>query len=193
MQWSRKAWRFVFVFWSLIALAYPGNNCADGCLAYNSKTTKPPTFTFCDNIWQPEVQQNSFSDNTNGLRYTRIVISNPSNTQMFISLFSAPHGGASPEQLELSFTPFLVVSKPEVASNFHIPSETHLFGLTITKLIRQKQNIPLFIMTCGTLCCSSCCLSIWLCQQRIACHCQVHILRMIVKLSQKYLLSWILS
>ena len=65
---------------------------------------------------EPEVQQNSFSDNTNGLRFTRIVISNPINTQVFISLFSAPHGGASPEQLELSFTPFLVVSKPEVAT-----------------------------------------------------------------------------
>ena len=59
--------------------------------------------------------------------------------------------------------------------------ETRLFGLTITKLIRQKQNRSIIHNDMWHLVL----LILLLVNLAVYYHCQVHILRMVVKLSQK--------
>ena len=88
---------------------------------YNSKTTKPTNFYSCDNIW---VQQNSFCDNTNGLRYTRIVIGNPISTQVLSAagLFSPPHSGLPQNSWNSHSHPSWWDLNQRCYCNFHIPS-----------------------------------------------------------------------
>ena len=113
--------------------------CADeACRPTTLKPRSHRTSIFCDNV--------TFCDNTNGLRYTRIVIGNPTVTQVLPKSYQvvqcSTYSGASQEQkqLELSFTPFLVVSKPEVLLQFP-HSQQQIGNLFTTKITKKKKAV----------------------------------------------------